>query len=87
MDHTLPTLLTALEPTVMSVESPCESVHVHRSEELSCMQTHNSRNIRNVVKGFFQALANTPTAAEVAEAKGVYLHERVSSKLFHKSDL
>lgn len=51
------------------------------------LQTHNSRNTRNVVKGFFQALANTPTAAEVAEAKGVYLRERVSRRLFHKEQL
>eukprot|EP00892_Ulva_mutabilis_P008620 jgi/Ulvmu1/612/UM001_0620.1 len=48
------------------------------------VKTHNSRNTRNVVKGLFQALANTPTAAEVAEAKGVYLRERVSRRLFHK---
>jgi Ribosomal protein S5, C-terminal domain len=48
------------------------------------VQTHNSRNIRNVVKGFFQALAHIPTAAEVAQAKGVYMRERVTRKLYTK---
>lgn len=48
------------------------------------MQTHNSRNVRNVVKGFFQALANIPTAAEVAQAKGVYMRERVTRKLYQR---
>lgn len=46
------------------------------------MQTHNSRNIRNVVKGFFQAIANIPTAAEVAEAKGVYMREVPAQRLY-----
>ena len=48
------------------------------------MQTHNSRNIRNVVKGFFQALAHIPTAAEVGQAKGVYMRETASRKLYSK---
>jgi ribosomal protein S5 len=48
------------------------------------LQTHGSRNIRNVVKGFFQALAHIPTAAEIAQAKGVYMREKVTRKLFIK---
>ncbi|NJR41660.1 MAG: hypothetical protein HC767_02325 [Akkermansiaceae bacterium] len=34
--------------------------------------------------GFFQALANIPTAAEVAQAKGVYMRERVTRKLYQR---
>lgn len=49
------------------------------------MQTHDSRNKRNVVKGFFQALANIPTAAELAEAKGVYMREACSTKYYRPS--
>ena len=48
------------------------------------LQTHNSRNIRNVVKGFFQAIANIPTAAEVAEAKGCYMREVVYPRISPK---
>lgn len=48
------------------------------------VKTHNSRNIRNVVKGFFQALAHIPTAAEVAQAKGVYMREKLAHKLYTK---
>lgn len=49
------------------------------------MQTHNSRNIRNVVKGFFQAIANIPSAAEMAQAKGVYMREKLSGRLYRRS--
>jgi ribosomal protein S5 len=48
------------------------------------LQTHTSRNIRNVVKGFFQALAHIPTAAEIAEAKGVYMREVLTSRMYDK---
>ena len=49
------------------------------------LQTHNSRNTRNVVKGFFQAVANIPTAAEVAQAKGVYMREVPTRRLSDRS--
>lgn len=41
------------------------------------VKIHKSRNVRNVVKGFFQAVTNIPTPQEVAQAKGVYIRERV----------
>jgi hypothetical protein len=54
----------------------------HEGNSHGLLQTHDSRNTRNVVKGFFQAVANIPTAAEVAEAKGMYLREVIPKRIF-----
>ena len=45
------------------------------------LQTHKSRNTRNVVKCFFQALCAIPTPQEIAEAEGCYVREKVGRKM------
>ena len=37
-----------------------------------------------MVKGFFQALANIPTAAEVARAQNAYVREQLPRRLYSK---
>ena len=63
----------------------CDTVTALRAlTSALCVQVHNSRNTRNMVKGFFQALANIPTAAEVARAQNAYVREQLPRRLYSK---